>query len=243
MTEKPAGAFAASAPHRASLRGRLPIGPTSVAPGGQSSGTILATRTALTGSDRPVCRRKSNQVVSADSTVPPLPRSIRRRVGALRSTGAVSRPVDDEPLAPTCALTRCISCSAVTDRLSAVFWRAAASGNTRISSKNASSLARKLLNDDSKSPIYRDGEAVLRLSGFPRRCRGARMKQPTRCRNLGIRHTRSSRSLNRINGTLGATYAVVPRDRRVRPSEETPAPITYSSATRFAASNFGLVCR
>jgi hypothetical protein len=63
------------------------------------------------------------------------------RVGASRSTGAVSRLVDDEPLAPTCALTSGRSCSAVSDRLSAVFCRAAASGNTRISSKKASSLA------------------------------------------------------------------------------------------------------
>lgn len=37
--------------HRASLPGRLPIGPISVTPGGQSSETILATRTALTGRD------------------------------------------------------------------------------------------------------------------------------------------------------------------------------------------------
>jgi len=53
-------------------------------------------------SDGYASRANQTKMVSVDSTVLLPPRSIRKRVGALRSTGTVSGLVAGEPLAPTC---------------------------------------------------------------------------------------------------------------------------------------------
>jgi len=107
--------------------------------------------------------------------------------------------------------------------------------------------------------IYGDGDTVLRFSMFPQWCRGARWSRRAdrtqtcyEASKSPDRHavemspsviSRSSRSLNRIDATLGATCAVVPcdrrRDRAWRRRHESPARQGLNSQQRTS----GPVCR